>query len=207
MTTNRMARCVAFMLIFLMIPLLFPAIGHGLSGHRLSIRNFTDETVEVEIIPFDDFADGDTLFLLDPGRCDDQTLLFFETGFCDYQLCAFGAVTGFNYGCVENRSCAGIDIIFYEEFLPEIGDFDSCPDDCDHDDCIIVDDDLDSDVSVNCFLKTAASGAVGTPSISFRMFQMLEEILRRIAFLVGTISIFLVLFAFLTRIGRKGAPP
>ncbi|MFW6373119.1 MAG: hypothetical protein ACOC3W_05420 [Thermodesulfobacteriota bacterium] len=145
-----MKKALTIMLIFCfaVLPAASPASAEAI--HHFSVRNFTDEGIEVEIRFF---SGGGERFTLGRDACSERTLRFDSS--CGYEICAWGLSGGQFYGCREIQTCADAGITFFVNRGPEVdGDRD-----CDYG--FEDDDDFDTQVAVWCFIGSVADSGPG----------------------------------------------
>jgi len=97
----------AVMIFFLLITAC-PVSAH--TEHDFCVLNNTGETLEVCLYPKDPLYYDDTntcFWVKNDNHCDLRNISFEDA--CRYDLCAYGANSRNNYGCIRNSSCTGVD--------------------------------------------------------------------------------------------------
>lgn len=148
----------AVMIFFLLIAAC-PVSAH--TEHDFCVSNNTGETLEVCLYPKDPLYYDDTntcFFVKNDNHCDLRNISFEDA--CRYDLCAYGADSQNDYGCVRNSSCTGVGYTF------ETGRAYVCGNSyCRAD----VEDEDDSDTVIYCFI--AASSFDKKTSLVLELFQ------------------------------------
>lgn len=140
------------LLVVLVLTVMAAPSAHAIR-HDFRVRNFTNERIDVQISPLTPLSDGNTAFGVADRTCVESDLLFFDA--CRYEICFFGARTGFRYGCRTIDGCgpAGYDV---EAGMPIFVDGVAHCGECPYFPCF-DDDEEDSDVYVSCFLDGAST--------------------------------------------------
>ncbi|GBC61550.1 hypothetical protein DENIS_2512 [Desulfonema ishimotonii] len=134
-----------FLLISCLLSIAIPEYSPAVVGQNYSVRNRTQEEIEINITPVNPLESGDTVYRVRQGKCVEKTIYF--TSACIYKICAWGVASGDLYGCISVQSCAARGYIFYADGPPSSGGNVSCGDDWDDDD--------DNWLSVSCFISSA----------------------------------------------------